>query len=373
MNTRRGLTAGFIVALLVTVWRSNVDPLSFALGDKQTEKPRHTGPGCGAVDHFFAEEVWAKIGERTCLKCHNADGDASESKFLLQDTTRHRNADAGNQAAFVRMATAKEKDKSRLLVKVTGGLDHGGGQVLKPDLSAYRILERFVRRTVDPKFAAAQLAAAIKRADSYNSPPFFDGVRMVTPPRLLRRVTLSLAARLPTKQEQATVSKRGLDAIDEILDGVMQEEAFYERLKEGFNDVFLTVGYGGNETVLSYDHFNKTRLWYQKHDLSKIPEKDRRKARYKLADDYREALRREPMELIEHIVRNDHPFTELVTADYIMVSPYSSRGYGVFEAVKDQFKNVDDPFEYVPTKLKALKSRNGKVQESATGFYPRNC
>ena len=109
-----------------------------------------------------------------------------------------------------------------------------------------------------------------------------------------------------------------------ILDAVMKEDAFYDRLREGFNDIFLTLGVDGNadQTVLSYEHFEKTRHWYQKHDLSHIKdEKDRQQARYKLADDYRKALLGEPMKLIEHIVRNDRPFTEIVTADYIMVTP----------------------------------------------------
>ena len=42
------------------------------------------------------------------------------------------------------------------------------------------------------------------------------------------------------------------------------------------------------------------------------------------------------MKLIEHIVRNDRPFTEIVTADYIMVTPYTARGYGIFEELKSQ-------------------------------------
>ena len=49
------------------------------------------------------------------------------------------------------------------------------------------------------------------------------------------------------------------------LDGNLKQ--FLERLKEGFNDIFLTLGYEGNgEEVLSYDHFQPTRLWYQKFD-----------------------------------------------------------------------------------------------------------
>ena len=85
--------------------------------------------------------------------------------------------------------------------------------------------------------------------------------------------------------------------------------------------------------------------------------KKRREAGYRLAREYRAALLGEPMRLVEHIVRNDHPFTEIVTADYIMVTPYTARGYGCFDAIKDQFKNHDDPFEYIPVRLKALQGR----------------
>ena len=41
----------------------------------------------------------------------------------------------------------------------------------------------------------------------------------------------------------------------------MTEDAFYGRLREGFNDIFLTLGVDGNadQTCLSYEHFEKTR------------------------------------------------------------------------------------------------------------------
>ena len=136
----------------------------------------------------------------------------------------------------------------------------------------------------------------------------------------------------------------------------MKEDAFYDRLREGFNDVFLTLGVDGNpeQSVLSYEHFPQ-RLWYQKFDLSHIKdEAERRRAGYKLASDYRTAIMAEPMKLVEHIVRNDRPFTEIVTADYAMVSPYTARGYGIFEQMKDKFKNPEDPLEFIPVKLRAL-------------------
>ncbi len=325
------------------------------------DKPAPKAPGA-----FFVDEVWAKVGERTCLKCHNTEGDASESKFLIQDTSRNLNGLSKNLAVFLQMAAKRKEGKSRLLVKPTGGLKHEGGVVLKPDSSGYRILEEFVDRL-------SEFQGKKDLLDGYHQPPFFEGLTMIPPDRLLRRVTLSLAGRLPTEKEHAALNKRGLRALDSIIDELMKEEAFYERLLEGFNDVFLTQGYDGNsELVLSYDHFNKTRHWYQKYDLNHVPEKERQKARYKLTGDYRQALRREPLELIKYIVSNDRPITELVTADYIMVSPYSARGYGIFEQVRGQFKNPDDHLEYVRTQLPALKARSGKVQKSETGRYPHS-
>ncbi len=329
-----------------------------------------------AVDNFFVDEVWAKVGSQKCLTCHKKGGDGADSKFVLIDPKKVDGAarDAAmrqNAAAFAAMAAAKEKDKPRILQKVVGDLDHGGKDVLKADSTEYRVLADLVRR-VEGNSGKVTLPTA-----DPNAPPFFQGVTMLDDRRLLRRATLSLAGRLPTDAELAAVAKDGRKAMPAILDAVMKEEAFYTRLREGFNDVFLTLGLDGasEATVLSYDHFNNTRLWYQKHDLSHIKdEKARQQAGYKLANDYRKALLGEPMKLVEHIVRNDKPFTEIVTADYIMMTPYTARGYGVFDDIKDKFKNPDDLFEYVPVKLKALVSRDKNSKESnmdsATGFYP---
>ena len=344
--------------------------------DKQSLAP----VGCArAVDDYFKDEVWAKVGAAKCLTCHKKGGDAEDSKFLLLDPRKldgaaRDEAMRHNRATFARVAGLKEKDQSRMLLKVVGQLDHGGGDVLKADSAEYRILANFVKRVTAPASATPDIVADPK------APPFFDGVVMLDDRRLLRRVTLSLAGRLPTDAELVTVTGEpggvspGRKALPAILDALMTEEAFYERLREAFNDIFLTLGVDGNadQTVLSYEHFEKTRHWYQKFDLSHIKDdNERRKAGYKLADDYRKALLAEPMRLVEHVVRNNKPFTEVVTADYAMVSPYTARGYGNFDDLKDRFKNPDDPFEFVPVRLKALTGRSkDQNQDSATGFYP---
>ncbi|MCA9219148.1 MAG: DUF1592 domain-containing protein [Planctomycetales bacterium] len=328
-----------------------------------------------AASAWFDDELWPKVVAMECIKCHRAGGDAEESRLVLRDLGLSQGDERvalvrHNRETFARVASLKANDDQPLLLaKVTGGLDHGGGEVLKLDSTGYRIVAEFVSRLSAPRTLPSGRYAVDPEA-----PRFFDGVVMLDDRQVLRRATLSLAGRLPTQQELAAVSDNGSEALPAILDAVMTEEAFYDRLREAFNDIFLTLGVDGNpdQTVLSYEHFEKSRHWYQHHDLSHIQdEKERRQAGYKLANEYRAALLGEPMKLVEYIVRNDRPFTEIVTADYIMVSPYTARGYGIFDEVKDHFADPDDPFEYVPVKLKALVGRNrSEDQESETGFYP---
>lgn len=315
--------------------------------------------------NFFTDEVWGKVVGRTCLKCHKAGGDAEDSELTLLDPSLD-GALEKNRERLTKFAKRRDpkSGKSRVLLKVIGELDHGGEDVLTKGSTRYRILEDFVRRANGERPAPLGLA---------NKKPFFEGVRMIDDRKLLRRLTLQLGARLPAPEEYATVQERGLPAISLVLDDLMNEEAFYDRLAEGFNDIFLTPGIDDvAENVLSYEHFDKTRHWYQKEDFSHIKDEQKRKeAGWELARHYRESIQREPMELVKFIVRNKRPFTELITADYIMVSPYSARGYGIYEEVKDRFNDIGNRFEYIPVRLKALKGRSEKTnQESATGFYP---
>lgn len=324
-----------------------------------------------SMDAFFQKEVWVKVGERTCLQCHKSGGDAEESKFLLRDLQRSQDQTGDmkrNFESFSRMAKQEvEVHQSRLLLKVVGKLNHGGKEQLKPDSIEYRLLADFVARVNKPANTKPDFTL------DKNATPFFKDIKMLDDRQLLRRVTLSLAGRLPSDSESDTIAREGVKALPKIMDTVLKEDAFYNRLREGFNDIFLTVGYDDvPENALSYEHFSTTRGWTQKFDLSHIKdEKDRRQAGYKLANDYRKAMLGEPMKLIEFIVRNDRPFSEIVTADYIMVTPFTSRGYGIYEELKSKFKDPDDPFEYIPVRLKALVGRNRiEDQDSATGFYP---
>ena len=126
--------------------------------------------------------------------------------MILRDTIRLRGkeltaAHGANLKALTKMARTRKDGRSKLLGKVVGDLDHEGEQQLKPGSTGFRILERFVQR-VDGKVETA----SDKR--TYTPPPFFDGVEMLDDRRLLRRLTLSLAGRLPTRFPRSAAGTR---------------------------------------------------------------------------------------------------------------------------------------------------------------------
>ena len=97
--------------------------------DKDEATPLELGP-------FFINEVWGKVGELSCLKCHNSSGEAKDSGFILQKTTplqgvELQNTHVANFKAFSKMAgKRKSGQRSRLLLKPIGELGHEGKQVL---------------------------------------------------------------------------------------------------------------------------------------------------------------------------------------------------------------------------------------------------
>lgn len=90
---------------------------------------KHRGLGQISLERYFRDEVWAKVAESACLKCHNAKGDAQESELILRDLAEAEPKDReavlrGNLAAFEKVALRMRKDESVLLQKVVGRMAH---------------------------------------------------------------------------------------------------------------------------------------------------------------------------------------------------------------------------------------------------------
>jgi len=167
----------------------------------------------------------------------------------------------------------------------------------------------------------------------------------------IRKVSSQLVSRLPKLPEFQLVSSQGEEGLRSAIELMMDDEAFYDRLGEIFNDYFLTDKYhssNGSEAAVNLLDSNDfpNKKWYD-------PDSSNRSEEYgELRRETNDAIAREPLELINYIVRNNRPFTELVTADYMMVNPYSAVSYGVSDRVS--FQNANDLDEFVAVQVDDL-------------------
>ena len=63
---------------------------------------------------------------------------------------------------------------------------------------------------------------------------------------------------------------------------------------------------------------------------------------------------RAPLELIAYVVENDRPYTEILTADYIMANPMAAAVYGS----STRFDDPEDPYEFKPSRIVSYYRRD---------------
>ena len=278
-----------------------------------------TGCGGTSVDaclnnrDFFEQRLWVPLMSKNCANCHAPGGAAASlnAKFLLLPTSypEFLDADLDNVSNVARI---QYNGTSELLLKPLGQMSHGGGKVLDSSDASYADLQEFVSRVNDPVSCQdTSPTAAVASA------------QLLEPEASLRRITMQLTGALP--------SKATTDAIHGLLDrsseaeGRLRQEVqnltatpqFLQRLQTIFNDALLTEQYdnGGSAIgLLSSADYPAITSWYNQPSTSND---DKSMANHAVAI--------EPLALLAYIVKNNHPLTELLTANYTVVNPWSAR------------------------------------------------
>ena len=280
---------------------------------------------------YFQQSVSGPITEKKCFACHNAQGSARNSKFVLLPP---------GQTDYLRLNFEKLKDiasyerdgVSILLLKPTAQVAHGGGEQVVPESEEFEALDGLIARFKQPVVCNADPTAGLLAK-----------VRLLDLPATLRRAGLQLVGKLPSSNELDEVSQGGEAAFDKILASYMEDDAFYATLGTWFNDQLLTNKYlgGDNATNLLDEAQYPQRHYY--HELDEASEAGQLARRY--AND---SVAREPLALINHVVREGRSFQEVLTADYILVNPFSARIYGLSDL---RFSDPQDPTEWREAKL----------------------
>jgi hypothetical protein len=280
--------------------------------------------GCVTDVEFFEREVQARVITPICADCHTAEGAARESDLRFVGSAQPDWL-AVNQERLADLAGLERAGTSLVLLKPSGGEDHGGGKVIEEDSVEWAILEEFVRRLSDP---------VADCGDREGPGDDLEGLVLEPEAHTLRRAALSLGGRLPTAAEIDAVEHGGEAALAAALDGLLEEPAFLNRAKEVWNDALLTDRYltwTAALQLLDYDRY-PNRYWFEAWDGD---EEGLGRSRTN------EAVAREPLEIIARVLREDRPFTEILTADWTVVNGYSAVAYGL----QSEQPDPSDPHE----------------------------
>ena len=272
---------------------------------------------CGTLLPDFQNEIYPILDSSSpqrCVNCHTGNNPlVTPNGFAFPNDPPV----AADFDVFRTVARIDSGSESLITVKARGGANHTGG-------------DRFPDGMNDPDFV--ELAHFVARARHCQDDSGSGGQQKVligSGYEQLHRIVSTLGSRTPTTDEQnlvaAQADQAGTDAaLDAIMDGLMNEDAFYVRVGEMYNDLLLT-----NRDAFDRDAVDNN------FDVDAFANRDYFEDNYSggTRSDLREAANygfaRAPVELILHVIRNDRPFTEILTANYMMANPYSAVILGV--------------------------------------------
>lgn len=343
--------AGFPEGMTTVVWTATDASGNTATANQQVTVNAIPVVACSTLEPQFANVVYPILDTaNVCSGCHtppNVVSTPNGFNMLANDTTGFN--------LFKTIAKIQVGSESIVSVKALGGAAHGGG-------------DRFPGQgSSDPNYQA--IAALAQQLVTCTETPVASAQVLVgTPYEQVHKITTTLASRTPLASEVATVEAAADDAsrqaaLANIVDGIVTEDAFYLRLKEIYNDLLLTDKDANStqdvNSVFDIDDFANEEF-FESFD-NNVRNTLERNANFGLA--------RAPLELIEYVVRNDRPFTEILTASYTMVNPYSAVIYDAdvgdpnFRFDSDNDLNNHDRNEFRPAPM--LRQADGDVVPTA--------
>ena len=282
-------------------------------------------------EDLFGRHLSAQVVQARCATCHVAGGVSGSTRLVfVPDTVPDH--EAVNRQAFATFLADVEEGADLILSKAQG-VSHGGGVQLAAGSEDLASLERYLGRLATDETPAAITPETL-----------FDTVRMAPVHTTLRRAALIFAGRLPTDEEYAA-AHRGPDALRATIRGMMTGPAFHDFLIRGANDRLLTDREGriiddnqGQLVQYTNEAYRRWKEVYARDDQSDY---------YIWYDRVTHGFRRAPLELIAHVVEEDLPYTEILTADYIMANPWSAGAYGS----STTFDDPQDVDEFKPSTI----------------------
>jgi hypothetical protein len=285
---------------------------------------------------FFGDKIETPLLQTKCIACHVSGGIAKDSAFLL-DRASSTSLD-NNYAVLKSLLTRKGADY--ILSKASGNVSHTGGVQINVGSEEYANLA-----TVLNLLSGKTTTVTVPAND------FFNGVTLQTRAETLRRAAIMLAGRAPTQEEIELVNKGDENTLRTALRNLMTGPGFHSFLTEGTNDRLLVEGVQGQ--VIDPNASQWPKFMQAIYDIKKagkdagLTASEYRGKADTANDLVNNGLKRSVGELVSYVVEKDKPYTEVLTADYLMMTPSMS-------FVMDggaTFNNANNPWEFQPGRI----------------------
>ena len=311
---------------------------------------RGVAPASESASGLFGEFISEQIVQSRCINCHVEGGVSGHTRLVLSPSTVEGH-EALNRAVFEVFVGTVEDGADRILKKIQG-VGHGGGIQVPAGSADFANMERFLR-----------LIGGGGETSGLSPEALFDGVTMASPAKTLRRAALIFAGRLPTRAEINAVSDGRISTLRRTIRDLMTGPGFHEFLIRASNDRLLTDRHLLDVLDLRAGYF--VDLANADFEMGKAavdrgferPNRDRSYREWSEAVQF--GVARAPLELIAHVVENDLPYTNILTADYVMANPYAARAYGA----ETRFDDAEDPSEFRPSTIRSYyRSDDSKIR-----------
>ena len=281
-----------------------------------------------------------------CIACHVEGGTSGNTRivFVAGSDAANRTLNRQTLADFL----AVVEGGAELLLNKVQGVSHGGGVQLQAGSTGFEHMRTWLGLIGEEAMTPGATPQTL-----------FDSVQMVSHERTLRRAALLFAGRNPTAEELRGLAE-GTVGIRRAIRNLMQGPAFHDFLIRAGNDRLFTDRHIRSVLDPNSEYFVR---------LAQLM----RKGRVRYGDDFygskwfravQFGVARAPLELIAHVVENDLPYTEILTADYIMANPFAAEIYDA----ETEFADDDDPLEFQPS---AIVGYYGKHDSKITRFNQR--
>ena len=300
--------------------------------------------GDESAEEVFSDHISDPVVQSKCVNCHVQGGLSGHTRLVFVSRLVDSNHETLNLQAFRNLLDALDGDGGgAFILNKIQGVAHGGGLQVEPGSQDFANMQRFLGL-----LGQAVTTVAVTPAD------LFDTVVLASSRKTLRRAALIFAGRVPTQAEYAAVERGGLSALRDAVRGLMTGPQFHEFLIRASNDRLLTdrdtggiIGRGPYFVEYTEEHYRRKRVAH-------IVDTERGWEEFRY---WRESVRhgaaRAPLELIAYVVENDRPYTEILTADYIMANPMAAAAYGA----STRFDDSTDIYEFRPSRIASYYRR----------------